>query len=195
MMSVMTDSPPRRGRPRSVEADDSILAATLELVGEVGIVGMAMDELARRAGVAKATIYRRWSNKEALVIDALRSAMGPIEAADTGDLRTDLEFYLGEVVDRFDQNPMNDVLPHLIEAACHDPAIQSSLDDYVRHRRAPLREIFERAEARDDLDDDADIDLLMDLTIGPIIYRRLVTRDATDRRFVARLLDQILPLH
>lgn len=192
-MTVMTDSPPRRGRPRSVAADDAILAATLELVAEVGISGMAMDELARRAGVAKATIYRRWSNKEALVIEALRSAMGPIESADTGNLRLDLEQYLGELVGRFDRNPMNDVLPHLIEAACHDPKIQSSLDDYVQFRRAPLRVIFERARERGDLDDDADIDLLIDLTIGPFIYRRLLTRDTVDQPFVERLLDHILP--
>ncbi len=193
MMMAMTESPPRRGRPRSIEVDDAILAATLELVSEVGISGMAMDELAKRAGVAKATIYRRWSNKEALVIEALRSAMGPIESADTGNLRTDLERYLGELLGRFDRNPMNDVLPHLIEAACHDSGIQSSLDDYVQFRRTPLREIFERARERGDLDGDADIDVLIDLTIGPFIYRRLLTRDTVDERFVARLLDQILP--
>lgn len=192
-MVTMTESPPRRGRPRSAAADDAILAATLELVGEVGISGMAMDELARRAGVAKATIYRRWSNKESLVIDALRSAMSPLESADTGNLRGDLELYLGELISRFDQNPMNDVLPHLIEAACHDPGVQSSLDDYVQVRRAPLRAVFERARERGELDAGADIDVLIDLTIGPFIYRRLLTRDTVDQRFVTRLLDQIFP--
>lgn len=191
-MSTVTESRPR-GRPRSATADDAILAATLELVGEVGISGMSMDELARRAGVAKATIYRRWSNKESLVIDALHSAMSPIESQDTGSLRGDLRGYLGVLIGRFDQNPMNDVLPHLIEAACHDPGVQASLDEYVQFRRAPLRAIFERARDRGEIDDDADIDVLIDLTIGPFIYRRLLTRDVIDHRFADRILRRILP--
>ena len=72
-----TGRPQHRGRPRSKELDASILTATLELASEVGINGMSMDELAQRAGVSKASIYRRWPSKELLVIDALRSAMGP----------------------------------------------------------------------------------------------------------------------
>lgn len=190
MMNVV-ERPAKRGRPRSAEVDHAILHAAVELVGEVGINGMSMDELAKRADVSKATIYRRWANKEALVIDALRSAMSPIDDVDTGTLRGDLDLYLGELVARFEQNPMNDVLPHLIEAGCHDPAIQSSLDDYVQFRRRPLRRIYEHALARGEID--ADLDVLIDATIGPFIYRRLLTRDRIDGDFVARLISLILP--
>ncbi len=191
--SVDEPVPGRRGRPRSAEADDAILAATLELAGEVGINGMSMDDLAARAGVSKATVYRRWPSKETLVIAALDSAIVPLDDVDTGSLRGDLDLYLGELVQRFGRNPMNDILPHLIEAGCRDEAVRSSLDDYVRHRRAPLRGVFDRALARGELRDDVDLNVLIDAVIGPFVYRRLLTRDPIDEGFVARLLSILLP--
>src|SRR6478609_4307231 len=93
------DDAPRRGRPRSKQFDESILAATLELAGEVGIKGMSMDELAQRAGVSKATIYRRWPSKEILVLQALQSAMQPLDAADT-DIELVLDALLGPLIYR-----------------------------------------------------------------------------------------------
>ncbi|MEP1122329.1 MAG: TetR/AcrR family transcriptional regulator [Ilumatobacter sp.] len=188
-----SSQPARRGRPRSVEADEAILSATLELAGEVGIDGMSMDDLAARAGVSKATVYRRWPSKETLVIAALDSAIVPFDDVDTGSLRADLDMYLGELVQRFDKNPMSDILPHLIEASRRDEAVRSSLDDYVRHRRAPLRSLLERAVVRGELAGHLDLDVLIDVLIGPFVYRRLLTRDPIDQGFVDRLLSIVLP--
>lgn len=192
MMVAMTE-PAKRGRPRSAQLDETILSAARNLVGEAGINNMSMDELARRADVSKATIYRRWSSKEALVLDALRSAMSPIDHIDTGSLRGDLTGYLAELVARFGTSAHNDVLPHLIEVACHDESIQVSLDDWVRFRRVPLRDIFERALARGEIDANADIEVLIDATIGPIVYRRLLTRDPIDEDFAMRLVAVVAP--
>ena len=137
---------PRRGRPRSKEFDESILAATLELAGEVGIKGMSMDELAQRAGVSKATIYRRWPSKEILVLQALQSAMRPLDDVDTGEVVEDLRQCLGQMIARMSKKDrMNDVLPHLIEMATHDATLRSAVDDYVENRRVPLRQVLERA--------------------------------------------------
>jgi AcrR family transcriptional regulator len=194
MMETMTKpAGTRRGRPRSVEADEAILRAALEIAAEVGVSRMSMDEVAHRADVGKATIYRRWSSKEALVLDALKSAMSPIGDIDTGHLLHDLDLYFAELVSRFEQNPMSDVLPHLIEAACHDPAIQTSLDDWVRFRRLPLRRIYERAQDRGEISADADVDVLIDATIGPFVYRRLLTREPIDADFAARLVAIVAP--
>ena len=82
----------RRGRPRDADADEAILSATLELLAEAGVGGLSMDVLAQRAGVGKATIYRRWASKEALMLDALRH-QAPIPAPDKGTLRDDLLAY------------------------------------------------------------------------------------------------------
>lgn len=186
------DAPARRGRPRSADADAAILAATLELVGEVGINGMAMDVLAERAGVSKATIYRRWDSKEQLVLAALRSAMGPLDDVDLGSVRDDLHAYLGELGERLWQGRMSDVLPHLIEVACHDEQLRSRLDDYVQYRRDPLLVILRRGVDRGELAADVDLDILLDVLIGPFIYRRLLTHGPLDATFVDGLLALVL---
>ena len=178
----------RRGRPRSVDADEAILAATLELAGEVGINGMSMDDLAERAGVSKTTIYRRWTSKEQLVLDALHSAMGPLDDVDTGSLGDDLRAYLIELGERMWRGRMSDVLPHLIEVACHDDALRSRLDDYVQFRRAPMLEILRRGLGRGELPADTDLEVLTDVLLGPFIYRRLLTHAPLDATFVDRLL-------
>jgi AcrR family transcriptional regulator len=183
----------RRGRPRSAEADATILAATIEVAGEVGVSGMSMDVVAERAGVSKATIYRRWPSKEQLVLDALRSAIGPLDDVDTGSLHGDLTAYLGELGSRMASGRMSDVLPHLIEVACHDDGVRSSLDDYVQFRRRPLRAIIGRAIARGELSDDVDVDVLVDALIGPFVYRKLLTGGATDAGFAAGVLAIVLP--
>ena len=92
--------PPRRGRPRSADADEAILAATLAIAGEVGFRGLAMDVVAERAGVSKATIYRRWSSKEALVLEALQRAINPLDDVDLGSVRDDLVTYLANLGER-----------------------------------------------------------------------------------------------
>ena len=186
-------APPRRGRPRSVEVDEAVLAATVELAGEVGVSRLSMDDVAVRAKVSKATIYRRWASKEALVLDALRNAMVPIEEVDTGSLRGDLEHYLGELVNRFHSGKMRDVLPHLIGVATHDANLQCSLDDYMQTRRVPLRLILDRGFERGELSADTDLDVLIDVIIGPFIYRKLLTHSVIDNEFTDKVLDLVLP--
>jgi AcrR family transcriptional regulator len=169
----------------------AILDATLDVVGEVGIRGLSMDEVAARAGVSKATIYRRWSSREALVLDALRSTIEPDGDADHGSLDADLRHYLRIVIARMSAS-RGDVLPHLIEAACYDDTIRDSLDDWVRHRRAPLVAIVERALARGELPGGTDVELLIDALIGPLVYRRLLTGGTLDDTVVERLLALVL---
>jgi AcrR family transcriptional regulator len=187
-------TPATRGRPRSKELDASILTATLELASEVGINGMSMDELAQRAGVSKASIYRRWPSKELLVIDALRSAMGPLDTVDTGDVGADLRAILGDLVARFSSKErMNDVLPHLIEVATHDPALRDELEAYTQLRRVPLRASLERGIARGQISPEADLDTMIDALLGPIIYRRLLTGGTIDNGFIEGLMALVVP--
>src|SRR5215218_6421514 len=105
-------APVRRGRPRRVDADGAILDATLELLNEVGVAGLSMDLLAQRAGVGKATIYRRWESKEAVILHALRTSDTPIAVPDEGSLRADLNAYLDAVVDHYHPGRGSDILPH-----------------------------------------------------------------------------------
>ena len=190
---MSTTTAPRRGRPRAEGLDQALLDVTLELAGEVGINGMSMDDLAQRAGVSKATIYRRWPSKERLVLDALNHAMRPFDLIDTGSLRGDLDAYLGELARRMTEGRASDVLPDLIAASVRDPNLRTSLDEYIRYRRQPLTTILRRGLQRGELAADSDVDVLIDALIGPFIYRRLLTHDPLDDDYVARLLRTVLP--
>jgi AcrR family transcriptional regulator len=152
-----------------------------------------MDDVAVRAKVSKATIYRRWSSKEALVLDALRAAMVPIEDVDTGSLRGDLEHYLRELVNRFHSGKLRDVLPHLIGVATHDVNLRCSLDDYMQTRRVPLQLILERGVARGELTPDTDLDVLIDVLLGPLAFRKLLAHTPITEEFADKLLGFVLP--
>ncbi len=190
---MTTSTAPRRGRPRSEGLDETLLDVTLELAGEVGIHGMSMDDLAQRAGVSKATIYRRWPSKERLVLDALNHAMRPFDLIDTGSLRGDLDDYLGELARRMSEGKASDVLPDLIAASVRDANLRTSLDEYIRYRRQPLHTILSRGIERGELGTETDVEVVIDVLIGPFVYRRLLSHDPLDLDFVERLLRTVLP--
>lgn len=84
------DSKPNRGRPRSEEVHRKIMDATLSLLAEVGVEKLSMEMIAQRAGVGKTSIYRRWENKEALVVDALEKIKPEFNMASQGNLHDTL---------------------------------------------------------------------------------------------------------
>jgi AcrR family transcriptional regulator len=179
----------KRGRPRRADADGAILAATRELLNEVGVAGLSMDVLAQRAGVGKATIYRRWDSKETLILDAMRMSATPIPIPDTGSLRDDLFAYMDAVTERFSPGRgSDDVLPHLIEASCYDEHLRASLDDYTRGRQATIRMLLRRGVDRGELPVDTDIDLLVDVILAPFFYHHLLTGATVDSDFTHRLV-------
>ena len=190
--SVGAVDAPRRGRPRDARCDHAILQATLDLLTEGGASGLSIDGVAARAGVGKATIYRRWSSKEALLLEALGTDTSVMPSPDTGTLRGDVEQYFEAMLDKLHQNQRSDVLPHLIEAAFFDPEVKQSLDQYLSNRQKPLRVILQRAQLRGEIAATTDLKVLSDTLVGPIIYRRLLTQGRLDRAFVRKLLDIVL---
>src|SRR5580692_5441762 len=111
----------QRGRPRSQEADRAILAATLDLLASRGLAAMSIEEIAARAGVGKATIYRRWSSKGLLALDAFVTAFAEQQPLpDTGTLRGDLIAALTAWVRAVTQTSMGSLLTGLIAEAQHD---------------------------------------------------------------------------
>jgi AcrR family transcriptional regulator len=187
-----TPAPPRRGRPRDARCDQAILRATREMLGEGGAGNLSIDGVAARAGVGKATIYRRWSSKEALLLEALSTDTNAMESPDSGSVRGDLELYFGDLIERLHQTRNSDVLPHLIEAACYDAEVRNSLDEYLSSRQKPLRAILTRAQQRGEIGEAIDLKVVVDLLVGPVIYRRLMTGDRLDLAFIRALLDILL---
>jgi len=177
------------GRPRSEEAHQAILDATLALLAEVGFSALTVEGVAGRAGVGKATIYRRWPSKLPLVVEAF-GGLPSFEDADTGALETDLKAMLRSYLELFNETPLAAVLPALASERAHDPALAELFDPVLLQRRSPLVHALERAVARGEVAPDLDLDLAADLIVGPIAVRLFFT----GRKIHAKLVDPMVEL-
>lgn len=187
-----TGEPVRKaGRPRSAEADVAILQAVLDLLATDGLAQLSMDAVAARAGVGKATIYRRWRSKEALVVDAWRTLIEPVELPDTGSLRGDIDLFMSAIVEKMSSDGF-DVLSQITAAARTDPALAEALRDFIATRRKPMLAMLQRGVERGELREGVDTGLLYDALVGPLFYRLLLTHDRIDRRVANRLVDLVL---
>jgi AcrR family transcriptional regulator len=165
----------RPGRPRSPQAHAAILRAALELAVEGGLRGLSMEAIAARAGVGKATIYRRWKNKETLFTEAISSIAVAPEVPDTGTVRGDFEAASGAAVGRMAPEAFR-VLPRLLADAADDPELLEALQEaLVRPRRAAIAAIVRRGIERGELRADLDVDLVSEMLIGPMIARVLTS--------------------
>lgn len=191
-MIATHDTEARRGRPRNESCTDDILTATIELVAEVGIANLTMDAVAARAGVGKATIYRRWSSKEALMLDAWTSVARPVVDPDTGDIHDDLLALLGGFDQPHDGPDLQRVFPQMVAAARVNPEVAAAYQAWVATRRAPMRAVLERAKARGELRADADLEIVHDLLVAPLLYRWLITEASVDRTVIERLITTVL---
>ncbi len=173
----MTDAADTRrpGRPRSPEAHAAILQAAVELVATDGLHGLSMEAIAARAGVGKATIYRRWKTKEDLIAEALRSIARIPEVPDTGTVRGDLAAAARAGVGRLSTDAFR-VLPKLLAEGGDDPALHAAVDEAVlRPRREGFGVILRRGIERGELRDDLDVDLVIDILLGAIITKLITS--------------------
>jgi AcrR family transcriptional regulator len=178
----------RRGRPRNEACSHDILHAVLVLVAELGIAGLTMDAVAARAGVGKATIYRRWSSKEALLLDAWAACVRSHADPDTGDLRTDLQVMLTAKHEVLADVDLQRIYPQMIAAARVNPEVAEAYRALIAERRAPMQAVLRRAVGRGEIGTDIDLGLVHDLLIAPLLYRWLIS----DEPIAATLVDQII---
>jgi AcrR family transcriptional regulator len=171
-----TTPPGRRpGRPRSAEADQAIVAATVAVLMEDGYRGLRMEAVVARSGVGKATLYRRFGSKAELVAHVVRHLNQGITAPDTGALEGDWLALADTVLSAARTTNSAVFLPRLLAESANDPELHRIFyENLVQPRRAATREVLERAIARGELRDDLDLELAMDVLVGPIIYRLLI---------------------
>jgi AcrR family transcriptional regulator len=179
------------GRPRSEEAHRAILEATLDLLVEVGFSAMTVEGIASRAGVGKATIYRRWPSKLPLVVEAFGQLPG-FEEVDTGDLAEDLKRMLRGYLQAFNASPLSVVLPSLAGERVHNPELAALFEPVSKGRRQPLIRAFERAVNRGDVPPDLDLELAADLVVGPIAVALFFKGGRLNPRMVGPMVDLAL---
>ena len=189
-MSVL-DNSSSAGRPRSEEAHRAILNATLELLVEVGFSALTVEGVASRAGVGKATIYRRWPSKLPLVVEAFGQLPG-FEDVDTGDLADDLTKMLRSYLKVFNATPLAAVLPSLAGERTHNPELSQLFEPVSVDRRKPLIRALERAVKRGEISQDVDLDLAADLVVGPIAVALFFKGGRLNAKMVGPMVDLAL---
>jgi AcrR family transcriptional regulator len=179
--------------------DGVILDAALAAVAELGYDRLTMDDLASRAGVGKAAIYRRWSSKAVVVAEAIahwRRGRGPDLPPDTGTLRGDLDELVSAVPD-YSETDVNTikVIVGVATAAMRDAVLAAAIDDLVLVTpRHVLGTVLDRAVRRGEIPAGRDLSMVPDVALGLNIVR-MITGRPIDRLFVRRVLDDvILPL-
>jgi AcrR family transcriptional regulator len=192
MVSERSPSAPGRGRPRDRAIDERILEQSIALLGSVGYAGLTLDELAERAGVAKTTILRRWPSKAAVTAAGLqRLALQSIDVPDSGSLEGDLHALLHGAVETFVRG-RGQFVPRLITEVGHSPEIADQFFAVIHTRRQAYRRVLASAVARGKLARTVDQDLLLDLLIGPIWTRLLITRDPISDEYLSSVVEAVL---
>jgi AcrR family transcriptional regulator len=194
----MTDTTARgrHGRPRSEKAQSAILAATIEVLLERGLHTMSMDDVAARAGVSKATIYRWWPSKELLALDALATAWAtpkPVAERDTGSLRGDLLARFRPWLRQLNERPYGRVIAGLVAEAQTDASFATAYRErFVRPRRDATRPLLQRAIDRGEIAAETNIEVTLDLLYGPVYHRLLHGHAPLSDRFVQHVIDAVI---
>lgn len=200
-MTAMTSAAPADadrkgpGRPRSARVDEAIIEAVIELLVEgVTAEALTMEAVAARAGVGKATIYRRWVNKDALLVDAVAALKGPLPEIVGRSVRDDLVTLL-RPVGRHSMTRAATVLPCLISELKRSPILHACYQKVIEPRRELMRQVLRRGIAGGDLRADIDIEVVMAMLVSPMVAQAVGNLNPTlDRETLPqRLVDAIWP--
>ncbi len=178
--------------PRVVRSRAAVVAAVLDLIAERGIGDTTIDEIAQRSGVAKTTIYRHWTGKPEIVLDALSSVMVAPEDPDTGSLRDDLHALVGGFAHALGEGPLAGLLAAMMEAAERDPEFADLHRREAAGRHRVVRDAIMRGIGRGELARGTDPDEVLGLVLGPVVYQRLVAHVPVDPNTARQVVDRAL---
>ncbi|WP_066899001.1 TetR/AcrR family transcriptional regulator [Mycolicibacterium houstonense] len=192
-------SSPRRTSGGPVLLDDvtaAIESAFFEELAAVGYGRLSVDAVAKRAGVGKAAIYRRWRSKQDLAVDLVtKVAVAAIDVPDTGTLRGDIRAYLHNGREALAHRLARTIIPDLLAEAARDPDYAATVAGQIREpRRLKVTQLFDRARRRGEIAEDADIDVALDVIGGALYWRQSVMQIDADDDYLDRLTDAIITL-
>ncbi len=188
---------PSRRRPAGAavlqeNVTSAITAAAFGELAEAGYARMSMEAVARRAGVGKAALYRRWDSKDAMLTDLVARAVREhaLIHADTGTLAGDVDAYLRATFRELSNPLVSRIAPDFLAESPRNPPLAAALREVIA---TPRREVADamlvRAIDRGELPADLDHDLALDLLAAPLGFRLLITQGVTDDDYLRRLTD------
>lgn len=180
------------GRPRSEKTKNAIFSATYDLLLQVGFKNITIDKIAEKAEVSKATIYKWWPSKGAVVMDAFFDAVAvksPIP--NTGSVIEDMIVQATNLA-KFLMSKEGKVINEIIAEGQFDFKLAEAYRTiYFAPRRLDSRYILERGISKGELERDIDIELVIDLIFGPLFYRLLITGDPIDEAFIRNIISYV----
>ena len=181
------------GRPRSAEADRAILQAAVDLLADEGYGGVTMEGVAARAGVGKATVYRRWPCKSALIVDAVTTCReSGVLPPDTGSARDDLLVFVRGFMHHLRTSDAGRVMPALVAELSRSPELaQAFREGFIQPRRARVLEAVRRGVERGEVRAGVDPELVADGVVALLLHRFLVTGMEIDDDLPERVVDTL----
>jgi len=181
------------GRPRDEKRDEAIQSAAIELMQEVGYERCTIEAIAAKAHASKATIYRRWKNKQELLLSAVtRHTFCTTPEINQGNLREDLIEMISERIKNL-KGPDGAVVSVLLTAAKNDPELGKLIPSSIREKQDDsVMHIIERGIKRGEISKDANVELLLEILPGIFTYRIFMTHQSVNRKFIEQLVDGIL---
>ena len=170
-----------------------ILTAALDLLGELGYGGLTIEGVAARAGVGKSTIYRHWPGKLELVEDAIRLLKPDAPPPASGPVRERLVALLQQVATSLAGSTWSRCLPAIVDAAERDPEVLAIHRRLACERREVLVGLLAEGVATGEVAAGADLCLLAESLVGPIVVRRLLFHEPFDPEDVPILVNQVMP--
>ena len=171
---------------------ETVLATTFRLMWEGGIGGVSIDEVSRRSGVAKTTIYRHWASRSALLIDACSRLATKPEAPDTGGLKGDLTVLVARLAQQLKSARWPAILPSIVDAAEREKEIAQLHAQLQATFTAPYVAVIERGKETGELAKRQDVSELLAAILGPLFYRRWFSREPIDEAFVKAVVRRAL---
>ncbi len=183
----------RPGRPRSERADRAIIDAALSLFAESGADGLCIEQVAARAGVGKATIYRRWPGKEDLLLDALATLKVPLPAPQGRSVGTDLVALL-DAMGKESADPRRARLFALLqgEGLRYPRLMARYMETVVEPRRDVVRSVLRRGVATGELREETDIEAALFMLTGAVLARGRYGQEPIEAGYPRRVVDELL---
>jgi AcrR family transcriptional regulator len=179
-------------RPRSEEAKQKVLNAAQDVVGDLSVDGFTVEEVAKRSGVAKTTIYRHWPNGNRLMIEALGCMVHTFPTPNTGSLAGDLEAFMGNMLPVVSDPKLMQAMLGVVAAAASDPEIAEIHASMMAEQMGPIVTIIDLAKGRGELPADLDTNIILDVIEGPFFIRKMIRREPIDEATLRQMVTIIV---